>query len=87
MNADLLTGMSAEDQKLIRDAAAEASMLLGAEQRANEAKVIEELKSKGMVVNEVADKAAFSAMLDSVYDEFFKTIDRKFFDAIRALDK
>ncbi|MBW8383334.1 MAG: TRAP transporter substrate-binding protein [Youngiibacter sp.] len=87
MNADLLKGMSADDQKMIRDAAAEASKLLGAEQRANEAKVIEELKSKGMTVNEVADKAAFSALLTPVYDEFFKSHDRKFFDAIKGLDK
>jgi tripartite ATP-independent transporter DctP family solute receptor len=86
MNSNLLNSMSAEDQAMIRAAGLEAAKTLGKEQKEDEATAKAELESYGMKFNEVTDKAAFIEKVQPVYEEYFKTHDRKYFDAIQAIE-
>lgn len=68
---------------MIIDAALEACKTMGQEQEKNAETAKAELEAAGMVFN-VADQASFQAKVQPVYDEFFKTHDKKYFDAIKA---
>lgn len=83
MNPALFEGMTPEDQQMIIDAALEACKTMGQEQEKNAETAKAELEAAGMVFN-VADQASFQAKVQPVYDEFFKTHDKKYFDAIKA---
>ena len=85
MNTNLLKDMSAEDQEMFRQVGLEAAKTLGKVQREAEATAKEELISKGMIFNEVADKAAFEAKMQPVYDKFFKNHSDKYFNLIKAI--
>ena len=85
MNSNLLNGMSAEDQALFREAGLEAAKTLGEVQKNAEASAKEELVSYGMTFNEVNDKSEFEALVSLVYDKFFETHDRTYFDAIKNI--
>jgi tripartite ATP-independent transporter DctP family solute receptor len=86
MNSNLLNGMSAEDQAIFREAGIEAAKTLGQEQKDDEASAKAELESYGMEFNEVTDKQAFIDLVQTVYDEYFETHDRQYFDAIQAIE-
>jgi TRAP-type C4-dicarboxylate transport system substrate-binding protein len=85
MNSNLLNGMSEEDQALFREAGLQAAKTLGEEQKNDEATAKAELSDLGMAFNEVTDKAEFEALVTPVYDKFFETHDRKYFDAIKNI--
>lgn len=85
MNPDLLNGMSEEDQQIFRETATETALTLGQEQKSDEQAAEDEMVAAGLEVNEIDDPAAFQAKLQGVYDEYFKTHDKKYFDAIQAL--
>lgn len=85
-NPDWLASLPAEDQEIIRQAAIDAGRDVGAIQQENEIKATEELKAAGMEFNEV-DTKAFSDLVGPVYDKYFQTHDKKYFDAIKAAVK
>jgi tripartite ATP-independent transporter DctP family solute receptor len=85
MNSNLLNGMSEEDQAIFREAGSEAAKKLGLEQKNDESSAKAELESLGMIFNEVEDKTAFAELVSPVYDKFFESHDRKYFDAIQAI--
>ncbi|GHV95076.1 periplasmic substrate-binding transporter [Spirochaetia bacterium] len=87
VNPALLKGLSAEDQQLIRKAAVDAGKDVGAQQQETENKAAATLQSSGMQINEVPDKQAFIDKMGPVYDDFFKTHNRKWFDGIKAAAK
>lgn len=86
MNTNLLNGMDEADQEIFRTAALEAALESGAEQRANEDEVKQELIGKGMEFNEVNDKAAFQEKVQPVYEKYLQSHSGTFIDAIQALD-
>lgn len=85
-NPKFLAGLPQADQDIIRKAAIDAGKDVGAVQQANEVKAAAELKAAGMQFNSV-DKKAFSDLVQSVYDKYFQTHDKKYFDAIKASTK
>lgn len=85
MNSNLLNGMSADDQKMFREAGLEAAKSLGLVQKEAEAAAKEELIKYGMKFNEVNNKDDFVALVQPVYDEYLKSNDSHFFDAIKAM--
>ncbi|MDR1586807.1 MAG: TRAP transporter substrate-binding protein [Treponema sp.] len=87
INPALLSGLPAADQDLIRKAAVDAALDVGAEQLDTENKAAANLQSKGMQINEVPDKQPFVDKMGTVYDSFFKTHNRKYFDGIKAAVK
>jgi len=72
-----------DDRALIRKAVIDAALDVGAEQLADEKEMEAALRSHGMLVNEIADKQPFVDRMNSVYDQFFLTHDRKYFDGIK----
>jgi tripartite ATP-independent transporter DctP family solute receptor len=84
MNPALLSSLPAEDQKLIRQAAIDASLDVGGDQLDTENKAAAFLQSNGMQINEVPDKQPFVDKMNPVYDNFFKTHTRRYFDGIKA---
>jgi tripartite ATP-independent transporter DctP family solute receptor len=87
MNPALLNSLPAEDQKLIRQAAIDSALDVGAEQLKTENEIAASLQSKGMQFNEVPDKQPFVDKMGPVYDNFFKSHNRKYFDGIKAAIK
>lgn len=85
-NPDWLASLPQEDQEIIRQAAIDAGTDVGAVQQENEVKAAEELKAAGMEFNEV-DKQAFIDLMDPVYDKYFETHDKQYFDAIKEAVK
>ena len=86
MNPALFDGMSAEDQKMFKQAGIDAGKDAGKIQEQNEATAKAELEANGMVFNEV-DKQAFIDLVQPVYEDYFKNHDRKYFDHIKAAIK
>ena len=80
----ILNGLSAEDQELIRKAAVDAALEIGAEQLATENEAAVKLQAAGMQMNEVPNKQPFIDMVTPVYEKFFTTHDRRYYDGIRA---
>lgn len=85
MNSNLLKGMSEEDQKMFREAGLEAARSLGKVQKEAETAAKAELESKGMIINQVVDRAAFEALMKPVYDKYLQTHDGKYLEAIKAI--
>lgn len=83
-NPALLAGLPADDQKLIRQAAVDAGLDIGADQLETENKAAANLQSGGMQINEVPDKQPFVDKMGPVYDNFFKTHNRRYFDGIKS---
>ncbi len=70
INADVYNALSAEDQKIVKEAAVEAAALQHelwkAREKASEEKVI----AAGVKANEIPDKSAFQAAMVPVYDKY-----------------
>ena len=73
-----------EDQELIRQAAFDAALSVGAEQLALENDALDNLRSNGMLINDVPNKQAFVDMMNPVYDNFFKLHGRDYYDLIKS---
>jgi len=71
-----------EDQELIRQAAFDAALSVGDEQLAAEVEALENLQRNGMQINEVPDKQPFVVKMQSVYDAFFETHNREYYEII-----
>lgn len=82
VNPGFYEGLSEEDQEIVLQSALDAAYEVGAAQEGEEDKVREELKEKGMVFNEV-DKDAFVDSVQPVYDKYFETHDRQWFEKIQ----
>ena len=80
----ILNTLPAEDQELIRQAAVDASLIVGLEQLENENQAAESLISQGMLINEVPEKQPFIDRVTPVYEDFFRTHDRRYYEGIRA---
>lgn len=85
-NPDFLAGLPEEDQEIIRQAAIDAGKDVGAIQQENELKATEDLKAAGMEFNDV-DLKAFQDLVQPVYDKYFETHDKKWFDSIKEAVK
>ena len=72
INADVWKGLSAEEQKIVKEAAVESAMLqrkLWKErEKASEAKVL----AGGVKINQIPDKSAFQAAMKPVYDKYLE---------------
>jgi len=79
-----LDSIPADDQELIRRAAFDAALSVGEEQLAVEFEALENLRINGMQVNDVPDKQPFIEMMQPVYDSFFETHNREYYDLIRS---
>lgn len=73
--------LSEEDRALFEELALKAALDAGKEMEAIEDEVKQELIDFGMEFNEV-DKEAFIALMDSVYDKYFETHDKEWYDRI-----
>lgn len=82
VNPAWIDGLPQEDQDIIIQAALDAGVDVGNKQLEDESRISQELKDAGMIFNEV-DKQAFIDLMDPVYDKFFETHDRTYFDAIK----
>jgi tripartite ATP-independent transporter DctP family solute receptor len=83
VNPAFFEALSPEDQEIFQNAAIDAAVDVGAIQQENEVKASNELEAAGMQFNEV-DKEAFKALVQPVYDKYFETHDKQYFDAIKA---
>lgn len=73
MNGNVWEKLTAEDQKIVMQAAADAGVVEKDGIRQSEAEQIALLKEKGMTVNENPDKEAWRSATASVYDQFSDT--------------
>lgn len=85
MSSSTFDELSAEDQELIKTAATEAVIAAGEIQEQAEADVLQELKDKGLQVNEVSDKNAFVELVQPVIEKYGQDHDLKYFEAIQDL--
>ena len=85
MSSKTFDSLSAEDQKLVVTAANEAVLAIGQDQQKNEASVLEELKTKGMEINTIDNLQPFADKVKPVIDNYGKTHDLKYFNAIQEL--
>jgi TRAP-type C4-dicarboxylate transport system substrate-binding protein len=69
---------------MFQKAATDSAKLLGIEQRNQEAAAKADLISKGMIFNAV-DTKPFEALMTPVYDKYFKTHNRVYFDELKAV--
>lgn len=76
--------LSAEQQDAVRRAARSAAVAQRAAVAENTNAIIEALAADGMVINEVADPAAFRSLVTPVYDEFRDSIGSDLLDAALA---
>ena len=79
----MLSSIPAEDEELIRRAVFDAALSLGVEQLADENVALANLQTNGMQINEIPDKQPFIDMMEPVYNNFFRTHSRKYYDMIR----
>ena len=77
-----MDSIPADDQTLIRQAAFDAAMSVGAEQLADEIDALENLRRNGMLINEITDKQPFIDMMEPVYESFFRTHDSRYYELI-----
>lgn len=72
MNEDLYESLSEEDQELVSRLSAETNEFQISENREREEKLVQELKDKGMEVNELSaeDKEAFRTSLSALFKEY-----------------
>lgn len=81
-------GMSAEDQQIFRDAAAEAVAAMRGFVDNVEESGLETLRERGMDVAELSaeDRAAFQEALAPAYEQYYTTYDRDLIEAIIATE-
>ena len=79
-----LSSIPSEDVELIRRAAFDAAISVGAEQREAENEALENLRRNGMSVNDIPDKQPFIDMMAPVYDSFFSAHANLSYNAIRS---
>lgn len=87
MNDAKFNGLTADEQKVILEVAAEAIAMQRKAVQDKEAGMIEELKAAGMEVNTDVDAAAFQAAVKSVWDGFIATNGDAVVNAIMAAQK
>ena len=80
----MLNSIPPEDEELIRRAAFDAAISVGAEQREAENEALENLRRNGMSVNDIPDKQPFIDMMAPVYDSFFSAHANLSYNAIRS---
>jgi len=80
---DWFKSLPRADQDMFQKAATDSAKLLGIEQRNQEAAAKADLISKGMIFNAV-DTKPFEALMTPVYDKYFKTHNRVYFDELKA---
>lgn len=84
MNLDKFNGLTAEQQQIILDVAAEAVAMQRALSIAKEDEMIAELEAAGMQVNRDVDSAAFQEMVKPVWDNFIAENGDTLLNAIAA---
>ncbi len=84
VNPDFYNGLSAEEQAIFLQAAIDAGKDIGKLQEQNENEARAELEAKGMIFVELTDMPAWVEAVKPVWDEYFKTHDKAYFDAIQA---
>jgi len=87
MNLKKFNGLSAEEQKIVLDVAAEAVASQRAKNIAGEKDMIAELESHGMKVNTDVDGAAFQGAVKPVWDKFVEKNGDSLINAILAASK
>ena len=82
MNQDKLNGLSAECQKVLREAAVEAAQFKADYDQEQSVKIIEQLKAGGMEVNELTaeQQKAFQEAAQKLYPQFESLIGKEFVD-------
>ena len=78
-----LNSIPASDQELIRKAVFDAALNLSTEQLAAENAALVDLQNNGMLINEIPDRQPFIDMMESVYENFFMSHSRKYYDLLR----
>lgn len=84
VNPDFYNSLPAEEQAIFLQAAIDAGKDVGAIQEENEKAARAELEAKGMVFVELTDMPAWVEAVKPVWDEYFKTHNKAYFDAIQA---
>ena len=84
MNDAKFNGLTADEQKIVADVAAEATAMQRKLAEEKEAGMIAELRSAGMEVNEDVDAAAFQATVKPVWDAFIAENGDAVVNAIKA---
>jgi len=70
INADVYNALSAEDQKILKEAAQESAMLQRKLWKEREVASKKKVEAGGSTVNEIADKSGFQAAMKPVYDKY-----------------
>lgn len=70
INADTFNALSAEDQAMVTEAARESAVLQRELWAAREAESRDKVMAEGVEYNEIADKSAFQAAMQPVYDTY-----------------
>jgi len=70
INADVYKSLSAEDQKILKEAAQESAMLQRKLWKEREIASKKKVEAGGSTVNEIPDKSAFQAAMKPVYDKY-----------------
>lgn len=83
-NPDWLASLPEEDQEIFQQAAIDAGRDIGALQQQNEEESLVYLEEYGVEINSL-DKQPFIDLIQPVYDKYFETHDREWFDKIKAV--
>jgi tripartite ATP-independent transporter DctP family solute receptor len=70
INADVWKSLSAEDQKIVKEAAQESAVLQRKLWKEREKASKEKVLAGGATINEIPDKSAFQAAMTPVYDKY-----------------
>ena len=70
VNADVWKSLSAEDQKVLKEAAQESAILQRELWKKREMSSKEKVLAGGVTINEIPDKSAFQAAMKPVYDKY-----------------
>jgi tripartite ATP-independent transporter DctP family solute receptor len=80
MSAKVFNGLSDGDKAIVRAAAKTACEKQRVFNAQSEAKIIEEMKGRGVKINEVTDMAPFQARVKPIYDEYRSKLGAEFYD-------
>jgi TRAP-type C4-dicarboxylate transport system substrate-binding protein len=80
MSAKVFNGLSDADKAIVRAAARTACEKQRVFNAQSEAKIIEEMKGRGVKINEVTDMAPFQARVKPIYDEYRSKLGAEFYD-------
>ena len=72
VNADVWKSLSAEDQKILKEAAQESALLQRKLWKEREKASKEKVLAGGVTLNEIPDKSAFQAAMKPVYDKYLE---------------